>query len=1168
MSFVHLHNHTHYSLLDGLSRPADLVKRAKEFGSPAIAMTDHGVLYGAVEFYKEAKKAGIKPIIGCEMYITPDRFIKDNSTKKSNHLLLLAKNAVGYQNLMKLVTTAHLEGFYYKPRIDHSILKDLAEGLIATSGCMIGEIPQALLANNEQSAFELVKKYLDIFGPDNFYLEVQNHPQIDEQIILNKKILDFGAELKIPVVATNDCHYIKSEDAHAHDLLVCIQTGKTLLDEDRMKYTSDFSLATPEAMKAAFKDNPEVIENTLKVAEKCNLELEFDQNLLPHYETPNKESAIDYLRELCISGVELKYKDNLAVAMERLEYELSVIESMGFADYFLIVQDFIQYAKSRGIVVGPGRGSAAGSLIAYSLGITSVDPLRYGLIFERFLNPERVSMPDIDIDFADHRRDEILQYVVEKYGRENVAQVITFGTMTAKAAVRDVGRAMGYAYAEVDAIAKLVPQPILGKHRPLAESIIEDLELSSEYERNPRAKELLNNAIKLEGTIRNAGTHACAVIISEDPLVNYTPLQFASGKDDTIVSQYSMKPLEEIGLLKMDFLGLRNLTIIEHTLRLIKASGGPTIDIDNLDLEDELAFKLLSKGETTGVFQLESAGMKRYLKELIPTRLEDIIAMNALYRPGPMDYIPAYIKGKHDQSSIKYMHPLFEPILSETYGVGVYQEQILEIAKNFAGFTLGEADLLRKAVGKKDPELLAEQRQKFVDGAKNQGHDPKFALKVFDDVIEPFAGYGFNKAHATCYAMIAYQTAYLKAHYPTEFMAALLTADQNDTDRVVIEINEALTMGMDILPPSINQSNEDFTVVKGNVIRFGLNAIKGLGTNSVEKIINIRLKYGPFANLQDFVSRVPTEIVNKKTIQCLAYAGAFDEFELPRNQIAENYDVMSKYAKNAALEVDTTQIDIFADTDASELLLPPLLLPSIPILNRLDELNLEKQYIGMYVSSHPLKGLGEYIKRKVTFIANLNKSHIGQKVKIGGLISNKKKILTKKGGYMMTMTLEDPSGAIEVMLFPYAYEKCNENIVDDKFIIVEGKFEVRRNAQIIAEAVTNSSINIMVENAKEAGLYNPDEKFISFVQENLDTEDIEESNANNSTTNPIIIKIPFGVPKVKLAELKDLLENSKGSTVVELHMFDADENVKKIRLANKIAFDSTFEAKLEKILII
>ena len=1153
MSFVHLHNHTHYSLLDGLSKPADLVKTAKEFGSPAIAITDHGVLYGAIEFYKEAKKEGIKPIIGCEMYITEDRFKKDSSVKKSNHLLLLAKNNAGYHNLMELVTSAHLDGFYYKPRIDHQLLRQKSEGLIATSGCMIGEIPQALLADDVKKAYKLIDLYRTIFGEENFFLEVQYHPHIDEQILLNKKILDIGKELKIPVLATNDCHYVKSQDAHAHDILVCIQTGKTLLDEDRMKYTSDFSFAAPDVMKDAFKDNPEVIENTFKVADMCDLELEFDQNLLPHYHTPDGFAAIEYLKKLCEEGVKKKYKENHEEAIARLNYELSIIESMGFADYFLIVQDFINYAKSRGIVVGPGRGSAAGSLIAYSLGITAVDPLKYGLIFERFLNPDRVSMPDIDIDFADHRRDEILTYVIEKYGRENVAQVITFGTMTAKAAVRDVGRAMGYPYAEVDAVSKLIPAPILGKHRPLAKSIVEDLELSNVYKDNPRAKELLDNAIKLEGTIRHAGTHACAVIISEEPLVKFTPLQLASGKDDSVVTQYSMKPLEEIGLLKMDFLGLRNLTIIEHTLRLIKESGGPDIDIDSLDLEDELTFKLLSKGETTGVFQLESAGMKRYLKELKPSRLEDIIAMNALYRPGPMDYIPDYIKGKHDTSSIKYMHPLFEPIMAETYGVGVYQEQILEIARTFAGFTLGEADLLRKAVGKKDPELLQEQRKKFIDGAVSQKHDAKFAQKVFDDVIEPFAGYGFNKAHATCYAMIAYQTAYLKAHYPTQFMAALLTADQGDTDRIVIEINESLSMGIDILPPSINESFHDFTVVSDSKIRFGLKAIKGLGENSVAKIIEIRNKNGPFADLQEFVTKVPSEIVNKKTIQSLAYAGAFDCFGIERNRIAENYEVISKYAKNlSASTLATDQIDIFADSNFD--LSPPLELFECPKLTRLAELNLEKQFLGLYVSGHPLRGLGEYIKRKVSLIASLNDKHIGKTVKVGGLITSKKKILTKKGGYMMNLMIEDPSGEVEVVVFPYVFNKVEAQIIDDRFLIVEGKYEVRRNPQVLASSISSSSIDVMLENAIEKGLYNPDEKYVKIDQ--------------NDDNDLVVIDVPFGVSKKNLTELKSLIENFVGENPVQLNIYDSAGKPKKIKLRNKIAFDDGFKAKLKKILTI
>jgi DNA polymerase-3 subunit alpha len=627
MSFVHLHNHTHYSLLDGLSRPKDIVASAKEHGSPAVGISDHGVLYGAIEFYKEAKAAGIKPIIGCEMYITNDLNKKDVSVKKSNHLLLIAKNNEGYRNLLQLVTIAHLDGFYYKPRIDHEVLYKYREGLIATSTCLAGEIPQAILQKDDIKARDLIAQYQKTFGKDNFYLEVQDHERIDEQLMVNNKIIELSRDLKIPLVGTNDCHYVHKDDAHAHDILVCIQIGKTLLDDDRMKYKSDFSLKSPEQMKQSFKDYPDAIESTLEIADKCNVKIEFDQNLLPKFPTPNKIQPIVHLKNLCENGLNKLYSgDNVKVAMKRLDYELGIIEKMGFADYFLIVHDIIRHAKDKGIVVGPGRGSAAGSIIAYTLNITTIDPLKYGLIFERFLNPERVSMPDIDIDFADHRRGEVFDYVKEQYGEKNVAQVITFGTMTAKAAVRDVGRAMGYAYAEVDAVSKLLPAMVLGKHKPLAESIVDEPELKNEYEKNERVKILMDNAIKLEGTIRHAGTHACAVAMSDEPLTNFTPLQYASGKDESIITQFSMKPLEEIGILKVDFLGLRNLTVIEHTINILKIRRDIDLKLEDIPLDDQKAFELLSEGRTTGVFQLESAGMKRYLKDLKPSRLEDIIA--------------------------------------------------------------------------------------------------------------------------------------------------------------------------------------------------------------------------------------------------------------------------------------------------------------------------------------------------------------------------------------------------------------------------------------------------------------------------------------------------------------------------------------------------------------
>jgi DNA polymerase-3 subunit alpha len=1160
MSFVHLHNHTHYSLLDGLSRPRQIVQNAKKHGSPAVGISDHGVLYGAVEFYKEAKAEGVKPIIGCEMYITPDRNQKDSSVKKSNHLLLMAKNNEGYRNLLQLVTIAHLEGFYYKPRIDHEVLYKHREGLIATSTCLMGEIPQAILEKDEKKAMDLIKQYQDIFGKEDFYMEVQDHEDIDEQIMVNNKVIELAKELKIPLVGTNDCHYVNKDDHHAHDILVCIQTGKTLLDEDRMKYTSNFCLKSPEEMKESFKDYPEAIESTLEIAEKCDVKIDFGQNLLPKFPTPNKMNSIEFLRSLCENGLNKLYENRKEEAQTRLDYELGVIDRMGFADYFLIVHDIIKHAKDTGIVVGPGRGSAAGSIIAYTLGITTVDPLKYGLIFERFLNPERVSMPDIDIDFADHRRGEVFDYVKERYGDKNVAQVITFGTMTAKAAVRDVGRAMGYPYAEVDAVSKLLPPMVLGKHKPLEKSIVEEPELKAEYEKNPRVKALMDNAIKLEGTIRHAGTHACAVAVSEEPLTNFTPLQYASGKDDSVVTQFSMKPLEEIGILKIDFLGLRNLTVIEHTLNILKIKRDIEIDLADIPLDDSEAFQLLSEGRTTGVFQLESAGMKRYLKDLKPTRLEDIIAMNALYRPGPMDYIPAYIKGKHEPKTIKYMHPLFENILSETYGVGVYQEQILEIAKVFAGFSLGEADLLRKAVGKKDPKLLAEQRQKFVDGAVSEGHKGKFAEKVFDDVIEPFAGYGFNKAHATCYAMIAYHTAYLKAHFPTEFMAALLTSDKDATDRVVIEINECAAQGIKVLPPSVNDSFEDFTVVDDKTIRFGLAAIKGIGAKSVERLIEVRNTLDDkFESLAHFAKSVPKELLNKKNIQALAYAGAFDDFG-SREQIAENYQMIVDFGKSQASKEAEGQTDIFGMMDEEhEASNDVIELPEVRELSRVERLKLEKNCLGLYVSGHPLQGLSRYVASKVRLAKTLTEKDVGKDVKVGGLISAKRKLLTKSGEYMMFVTLEDPSGEIEIVLFPRSYNQFAEKFEDEKFIVVDGKLDMRRNIQVMARNVQVASISTMIENAKESGRF--DESEVGLYYDHDEEEDVVPAQSSAQMTT-FIVSIPKSASSDSLSELKKILSENIGETKIELHFVDGQKLMKRVKLAQGIDLNPELRKKI------
>ncbi|KKU79777.1 MAG: polymerase III, alpha subunit protein [Candidatus Peregrinibacteria bacterium GW2011_GWA2_47_7] len=788
--FVHLHNHTHYSLLDGLTRPKEAIEIAKQQGSPAIAITDHGVLYGVIEFYKAGKEQGIKPLIGCEMYVAPEGRLKKEPHTPINHLTVIAYTTEGYHNLIQLVSKAHLEGFYYKPRVDHGLLKEFHRGLLALSGCLSSEVSEAILAGNMEKALAKIKFYQELFGKENFFLEMMDHPEMQEQLVVRNTLIQLASEANAPLVATNDNHYARREDNTAHDLLLCIQTGKTVQDQNRMKLDGNYSIRSPEEMSSAFADCPEAIQNTVEIASRCSVDIPFGKNLIPMFQTPDGASSKEYLRTLCEAGFLQRYgKSTPAGAKERLEYELGVIHTAGFDTYFLIVHDLVQFAKKEGVIVGPGRGSAAGSIVSYCLNITTVDPLQYGLLFERFLNPDRVSMPDIDIDFDDERRAEVLEYVVKKYGRENVAQIITFGTMAARAAVRDVGRVMGYPYTDVDRLAKLVPPPIQGRHTPLKISIEDDPDLKKAYTEEPKNKSLLDMAMKLEGTVRHAGTHACAVVISKEPLSHYTPLQRPTGEDTGVITQYSMKPLEDLGLLKMDFLGLRNLTILKRAVEIIEDQRGKRIALDDISLDDAETFKLLAAGETTGVFQLESGGMRRYLKELEPTDFNAIIAMVALYRPGPMPWIPMYIKGKHNPSKVKYLHKSFEPFLKETYGVAVYQEQILKITRDFTGMSLGEVDILRKAVGKKDPKLLSEQREKFIEGAiHKKGHPAAFAEKVFDEVIEPFAAYGFNKSHAACYGLIAYQTAYLKANYPTEFMAALLSTDSENTDRVAIEV--------------------------------------------------------------------------------------------------------------------------------------------------------------------------------------------------------------------------------------------------------------------------------------------------------------------------------------------------------------------------------------------
>lgn len=1128
MNFVHLHNHTHYSLLDGLSRPKDCIKIAQEQGSPAIAITDHGVLYGVVEFYKIAKEHDINPIIGCEIYVAPQGRLKKEPGTPIHHLTLLAETTEGYHNLIQLVTKAHLEGFYYKPRVDHGLLRAYGKGLIALSGCLKGEIAEALLSGQEEKAGELIQSYQAIFGKENFFLEVQDHQDMPNQILVNQGFFRLAKALAAPLVATNDSHYIRKGDRDIHDILLCIQTGKTLADRDRMRYDGDFSLRPPAEIIEAFREYPESIQNTIEIAKRCHVEIKFGKNLIPHFQPPEQKTPEKYLRELCEEGLHQRYGSLMTEDIQkRLDYELEIIHGAGFDTYFLIVHDFVNYAKEQGVIVGPGRGSAAGSLVAYALRITDIDPLEYGLLFERFLNPARVSMPDIDIDFDDERRVEVLNYVVQKYGRDKVAQIITFGTMAARAAVRDVGRAMGYPYSEVDRLAKLVPAPIQGRHTPLEKSIHEDPALRKVYGGDPRAALLLKNAIRLEGTIRHAGTHACAVVLSEEALSQYTPLQKASGDDDSVITQYSMKPLEDLGLLKVDFLGLKNLTVIRETLATIERLTGEKIDLTKISLADKRTFALLAKGETTGVFQMESGGMRRYLKDLKPTSFHDTIAMVSLYRPGPMHWIPMYIRGKHEPASVSYLHSSFEHILKETYGVAVYQEQILEIAREFAGFSLGEADILRKAVGKKDPKMLAGARQKFVEGAVAKGHSKKFAQSVFGKIIEPFAAYGFNKSHATCYAFIAYETAYLKAHYPEAFMAALLTSDSNNEDRIVVEVNECETMGIAVLPPSVNESLANFTVIEKQKIRFGLQAIKGLGLPTIRAIIEAREKSGRFSNLENFFHRVPASIFNKKVIEALAYSGALDDLG-DRKAIAASFEEIIKYAKTIQSSAADGQTDIFGFlTGESAAQVFSFQLKKIAPATRLEKLQWEKQFLGLFVSGHPLQGLKKYLTKKAHPLRELTEKFLGKTIKIIGIIGRVKRVLTKGGNYMAYGILEDLTGRIEIVVFPKIFQAFSDYCIEGQIVMLEGHLDRRvDNLQFIVQSIKEISLESMVENAKQEGLFDTQEKYIRV------SASLEDSGEGEET--PYVIELTEKMDEVSLEYLKTLLMANRGTRKVTI----------------------------------
>jgi DNA polymerase III subunit alpha len=1044
VGFVHLHCHTEYSLLDGAARIKDLILAAREQGMKALAITDHGVMYGVLDFYKEAKKQGVKPILGCEVYVAPrGRFDKAPQLDESPyHLVLLAENEQGYRNLLKLVSLAYIDGFYYKPRVDKELLGKYSEGLIALSACLGGEVSGLLLKDQPQKAKEKALEYQQIFGVDNFYLELQDHG-LQEQRRVNAGIIQLSRETGIPLVATNDLHYVRRSDAKVQDVLLCIQTARTLSDTSRMSFGSqEFYLKDYDEMRLLFGEYPEALANTVKIADRCNLDFSFGGNHLPDFAVPEGYTLDSYLSEQCRSKVGDYYPEVTKEIKERLDYELGVIVQTGFAGYFLIVADFCSYARNNGVSVGPGRGSAAGSLVAYVLGITSVDPLRYGLLFERFLNPERISMPDIDIDFDPEGREKVIHYVINKYGADKVSQIITFGTMAAKAAVRDVGRAMGIPLAQVDKVAKLIPGE-LGITLQRAIEISPDL--ATLYKENTEVRELLDMAMGVEGMPRHASTHAAGVVIAKEALMSYLPLQKTS--DGVVTTQFPMKTVEEIGLLKMDFLGLRNLSIIDEAIRLVKDNQGIAIDLKNIPTDDPLTFQLLSSGDNSGVFQLESPGMRSVLKELKPSVFEDIIAVISLYRPGPMEQIPEFIRRKHG-AEISYTHPNLEEILSNTYGIIVYQEQVMQIARNLAGYSLGRADLLRRAMGKKKKEIMDEERRNFVQGLSDSqgqviipgavalGVNQKVADAIFD-LMAKFAEYGFNKGHATAYAVISYQTAWLKANYPLEFAAALLTNAMGSSDKVSFYIEEFRKKGIPILPPDVNESYETFSI-SGRSIRFGLAAIKNVGVGVVQSIIREREVGGNFTSLENFCERVEGKALNKRVLESLIKSGSFGTLGLNRAQLLMMLEPSLDAAQMRQKDIAKGQFSIFDFGGKVEQ--NQVAVPNISEFSSKEILAMEKELMGLYLSGHPMREFVEAAGDHVTHqLIDLEQVEDGTQLRLAGVITGWRKTVTKRGQVMAYFTLEDLTSGIEVLVFPRAFTKLGTILKEDILVLVEGK---------------------------------------------------------------------------------------------------------------------------------